>query len=112
MVLAGTVLACIMLAFEYYWYKRRVVKDLRGANQITEMTAVASMPNISHASPISPTVSSRSHNLLSETTSNVQKKGIDNKAFERRESNIDKEIRQRKQPNQLKSDEPESTGKE
>lgn len=26
LVLVGTILACIMLAFEYYWYKRRGTK--------------------------------------------------------------------------------------
>ncbi|GAU96059.1 hypothetical protein RvY_07557-2 [Ramazzottius varieornatus] len=106
LVLAGTVLACIMLAFEYYWYKRRLVREFPQVSQKIEMTTVGSVQNINYPTPISPSISNRSHNVFSETA--IDKKGVDNKAFERRESNIAKEIRQRKQPNQVKPDETEA----
>lgn len=99
-----------MLAFEYYWYRRRVVKEFPQVSQKIEMTAVGSAQNINYPTPISPSISNRSHNVFSETV--IEKKGVDNKAFERRESNIAKEIRQRKQPNQVKPDETEAADKD
>jgi hypothetical protein len=42
LVLAGTVLASIMLAFEYYWYKRRVPKKgTEAPKQVMEMASSA-----------------------------------------------------------------------